>query len=70
VDERACQAAQQGPAALRHFIQRMQPVVNLSFDDYVNRATLLAWEEKEARERAAAQADKPAPAPMAATSAR
>jgi hypothetical protein len=67
-DQRACEAAKQGPAALRRFIQRMQPIVHLYFYDYVDRATLLAWEASEARERATAQTDKPAP--VAGTSTR
>jgi hypothetical protein len=50
VDKRACEAAAQDPHALRRFILRMQPFANLYFPDYVNKATLLAWEAKEARE--------------------
>jgi hypothetical protein len=61
LDRRACEAAQQGPEALRRFIQRVRMVESLHFDDYVNKATLLAWEEKAAREQAAEQAAKPGP---------
>jgi hypothetical protein len=60
LDRRACQAAQQGPEALRRFIQRVRMVESLHFDDYVNKATLIAWEEKAAREQAAEQAAKSA----------
>lgn len=63
VDARACEAAQQGPEALRRFIQRMQPIINLSFHDYVNEATLVAWEANEARERAVQQSAKTASLP-------
>ena len=61
IDRRACEAAQQGPDALRHFIERMQMIQSLYFFDYVDDATLLAWEEKSARESAAAKEDSPAP---------
>jgi hypothetical protein len=50
VDQRACEAAKQDPQALRRYILRMQPFATLHFPDYVNKATLLAWEAKEARE--------------------
>jgi hypothetical protein len=46
-DARACAAAQQGPAELRRFIQRMQGVENLLFEDYVNEATQLAWDARQ-----------------------
>jgi hypothetical protein len=36
-------------------------VESLHFDDYVNKATLLAWEEKEKREQAAERAANSAP---------
>ena len=61
IGQRACEAARQGPDALRHFIQRMRVIESLDFYDYVNDATLLAWEEKSARESAAAKEDSPAP---------
>ena len=60
IDQRACEAARQGPDALRHFIQRMRVIESLDFYDYVNDATLLAGEEKRAQERAAANEDSPA----------
>jgi hypothetical protein len=53
LDRRACAAAKQGPEALRRFIQRVRVVEPLHFNDYVDRATLIAWEEKAAREQAA-----------------
>jgi hypothetical protein len=65
IDQRACEAAKEGPDALRHFVQRMQSIVNLSFHDYVNRETVLAWEAKEEQERAIAKREKSAPAPVA-----
>jgi hypothetical protein len=57
VDQRACAAAEQGPEALRRFIQRIRPVHNLYFDDYVNEARLLAWDAED-RQRAIAEAAK------------
>jgi hypothetical protein len=50
-DARACDAAKEGPEALRRFIQRMRVVEFLQFEDYVNKETVLAWEAKEANER-------------------
>jgi hypothetical protein len=52
LDRRACEAARQGPDVLRRFIQRVQVIESLHFHDYVNEATLVAWEQREARERA------------------
>lgn len=43
LDRRACAAAQQSPAALRHFLQRMQSIESLYFYDYMTDAQLLAW---------------------------
>jgi hypothetical protein len=60
IDARACAKAVEGPTALRRFIQRMQVIQNLDFNDYVNEARLLAWKErskiasKEEGEQAAA----------------
>ena len=45
IDQRACDAAAQGPVALRRFIQRMQAIESLSFSDYMTDAQLLAWRE-------------------------
>ena len=45
IDQRACDAAAQGPVALRRFIQRMQVIESLSFSDYMTDAQLLAWRE-------------------------
>ena len=46
IHARACEKAAEGPAGLRHFIQRMQVIENLDFNDYVNEARLLAWSER------------------------
>ena len=46
IDEQACEKAKQGPDALRHFIQRMRPIEDLYFFDYVNEERLLAWRLK------------------------
>lgn len=46
IHARACEKAAEGPAALRHFVQRMQVIENLDFNDYVNDARLLAWSER------------------------
>ena len=68
-DKGACAAAQQGPAALRQYVERMRAVQPLYFFDYVNRETLAAWEEKERRDRMAEKAEQ-APRPgLASTSA-
>lgn len=56
VDARACEAAEQGPDALRRFIERIRPVHNLYFYDYVNEARLVAWQKSEDRARAQADA--------------
>ena len=48
IDRRACEAAQQGPEALRQYVQRMRPIESLDMNDYVNEATLLAWEQRAA----------------------
>ena len=69
IDQRACNAAKEGPDALRHFVSRMQSIVNLSFADYVNQETLVAWDAQRAQEREIAKQEKPAVAPVA-TSAR
>ena len=62
IDKRACAAAEQGPDALRRFIDRIKPVHNLYFYDYVNEARLVAWREAEARAMAADKAAKTASA--------
>jgi hypothetical protein len=64
VDKRACDAAEQGPEALRHFIQRMRPVHNLYFYDYVNEARLVAWDARDARARAIVEAGETTTASM------
>lgn len=53
LDRRACNAAAESPAALRQYIQRVQPIRNLRFDDYVSDATVVVWEAAMAREREA-----------------
>ena len=60
VDRRACEAAKESPQALRQFIQRMQPVQSLQFSDYVNEATLSAWEARERAQQVAKSSEKPA----------
>ena len=45
IDQLACDAAAQGPVALRRFIQRMQVIESLSFSDYMTDAQLLTWRE-------------------------
>lgn len=47
IDRRACEAAKQGPDALRQFVQRMRPIQSLDMNHYVNDATLLAWQQLE-----------------------
>lgn len=45
-EAKACQAAQQGPGALRHYIDRMRSIgESLYFPDYVNEATLNSWKQ-------------------------
>jgi hypothetical protein len=58
IDQRACDAAEQGPEALRRFIDRMRPIRELYFYDYVNQARLVAWDERDNRNRALAEADR------------
>jgi hypothetical protein len=45
IDRRACEAAKQGPEALRHFIERIRVIESLDFYDYMTEAQLLAWRE-------------------------
>lgn len=52
IDQRACQAAEESPQALRQFVQRMRWITNLQFSDYVNENTALAWESQR-RDQAA-----------------
>jgi hypothetical protein len=51
LDARACAAAQQGPAQLRQFVQRMQSIQNLHFADYVDEATAVAWDAQTQKVR-------------------
>lgn len=54
IDRGACEAAKQGPDALRQFVQRVRPIQSLDMNDYVNEATLLAWEQRAAAAKLAA----------------
>jgi hypothetical protein len=58
IDQRACEAAEEGPAVLRRFIDRMRPIQQLYFYDYVDQARLVAWDERDNRNRAMAEADR------------
>lgn len=69
-DRGACAAAQQGPDALRQYVQRMRAVQQLDFFEYVNKETLLAWEQKERRDRVAERAEQVPHPGLASTSAR
>ena len=52
VDQRACDAAKQGPDALRRFVERWtSKMSNLYFADYVDAKTERAWDAKEAQAR-------------------
>lgn len=66
-DKGACAAAEQGPEALRRYVERMRSLQSLQFFDYVNKDTLLAWDRKERRERAALESER-APNPELARS--
>jgi hypothetical protein len=55
IDRRACEAAKQGPDALRRFIERMRVIESLDFHDYMTDAQLLAWREAKKRTRTAEQ---------------
>lgn len=68
-DKGACAAAKKGPDALRQYVQRMRDIQQLYFPDYVNKETLIAWEEKERRDRLAEEADKVARPGLARASA-
>lgn len=47
VDQRACEAADKGPDALRRYVESMASIrVNLNINDYVNAATVKAWDER------------------------
>ena len=58
IDQLACDAAAQGPVALRRFIQRMQVIESLNFSDYMTDAQLLAWREGNGPTRTA-KVDRP-----------
>jgi hypothetical protein len=46
-DQRACEAAAQGPDALRRYVQRWdKQIAGLTFSDYVDAKTAQSWEAK------------------------
>ena len=50
-DRLACEAAQQGPTALRRFVERWtSKMSNLYFYDYVDDRTVQSWETKKLAE--------------------
>jgi len=50
LDQRACDAAKQGPDALRRFVERWtSKMSNLYFADYVDAKTERAWDAKQAQ---------------------
>jgi hypothetical protein len=56
IDQRACNAAQQGPDSLRRFVERWDSKMsNLYFGDYVDAKTAQTWNAKSGR-----AADEPA----------
>ncbi len=56
VDRSACQAADQGPDALRRFVQNMNSIrINIQFSDYVNEQRANSWEAQS--RKTAAQKD-------------
>jgi len=59
IDRGACEAAEQGPDALRRYVQRMdKQMVNLRFADYVDASTERAWEAKAALAKQSSDAVK------------
>lgn len=48
-DRVACEKAQEGPDALRQYIQRIQGITSLQFSDYVSEAQAAAWAQSEPR---------------------
>jgi len=49
IDQRACDAAKQGPDSLRRFVQRWDiKMSNLYFPDYVDARTAQSWDAKQA----------------------
>jgi len=47
LDQRACAAAEQGPDALRRFVERWDSKMsNLYFSDYVDAKTAQSWDAK------------------------
>ena len=50
LDQRACEAAKQGPDALRRFVERWtSKMSNLYFADYVDASTAQTWDAKSAQ---------------------
>lgn len=49
IDQRACDAAKQGPDSLRRFVERWDSKMsNLYFPDYVDAKTAQSWDAKQA----------------------
>ena len=59
VDRGACEAAKEGPDTLRRYIQRIKPIESLQFSDYVNDATLVAWDARERASKVTKSVDEP-----------
>ena len=56
VDQRACEAAAQGPDELRRFVQRWDSKMsNLYFADYVDARTSQSWDAKQLAKRPATE---------------
>jgi hypothetical protein len=50
VDRSACQAADQGPDALRRFVQNMNSIrINIQFSDYVNEQRANSWDAQRGK---------------------
>src|SRR5512147_2925232 len=50
IDRNACQAAAEGPRALRQYVQPMRWLTTIQFSDYVNERTIDAWEAMKREE--------------------
>ena len=56
IDRSACQAADQGPDALRRFVQNMNSIrINIQFADYVDEQRANSWDAQ--RRKMASQKD-------------
>jgi hypothetical protein len=68
LDQRACEAAEQGPDALRRYVQRWdKQISSLKFSDYVDMKTSRSW---ETRSQAARQPDADARVKVASSEPR